>query len=127
MTRNTVCLCGSLRFQDEFQAANEELTKRGLSVITISVLKSKTSDTSPRDLTDLVHLNKILRSDAVFVVGSGYIGRSTAREILWAEMQGRPVIVQRNCHGWDDAARRIRSGLADTFIHQRARETLGLV
>lgn len=78
MARNTVCLCGSLRFLDDFHAANEELTKRGLSVITISLLKGQ-APTHSRDLTDLVHLNKILRSDAVFVVGPGYVGRATAR------------------------------------------------
>lgn len=125
MARNTVCLCGSLRFLDDFHAANQELTKRGFSVITISLLKGQ-APTHSRDLTDLVHLNKILRSDAVFVVGPGYVGRATAREILWAEMQGKPVVAQAECSGWDEAEQRIRSG-TDTHLCLKAREVLGLL
>lgn len=41
-----------------------------------------------KEVLDLVHFNKILRADAIVVVGPDYIGFSTAREILWANMQG---------------------------------------
>lgn len=127
----TVCLCGSTRFIDAFQRANIELSKRGLSVITISMALPKNEQGSEdeaalKELLDLVHLNKIMRADAVFVVGDGYIGRSTAREILWAEMQGRPVINERDCSTWDEAAHRVRHAVVETYIFPKARHVLGL-
>ena len=129
---NTVCLCGSTRFLDQFQQANVELSKRGLSVITISMSLPKNEQGSEdeaalKELLDLVHLNKIMRSDAVFVVGDGYIGRSTAREILWAEMQGKPVVAQEAGGSWDNAARRIKYGSVATLIYGKARKALGLI
>ncbi len=114
---NTVCLCGSTKFLDNFEQANKELSKRGLSVITISMCLPKNEMGSEeegalKELLDLVHLNKIMRADAVFVVGDGYFGRSTAREILWAHMQGKPIVRQSDCRGnWDFAANNIRHGV----------------
>jgi hypothetical protein len=127
---NTVCLCGSTRFLDEFNEANVELTKRGLSVITISMClprndRGNQEDESLKELLDLVHLNKILRSDAIFVVGNGYIGKSTAREILWAEMQGKPVITRDPC-GWEITAKLVKSGNHSTHIYNKARAVLGV-
>lgn len=41
---------------------------------------------------DALHLKKIEMSDSIFVVNiSGYIGRSTAREIAYAEYLGKPI------------------------------------
>ncbi len=41
---------------------------------------------------DLVHLDKILNSDAVVVINvGGYIGFSTKREIEWARMKEKAV------------------------------------
>jgi len=128
---NTVCLCGSTRFIEQFNEANIELTKRGLSVITISMCLPKNeqgteTEAGMKELLDLVHLNKIMRADAIFVVGDGYVGRSTAREILWAEMQNKPVIVQKPTNRWDEEAHRIKHGVVDTYIYPRSREVLGL-
>lgn len=125
-----VCLCGSTRFAAQFNEANRELSKRGLSVISISMCLPKTeqgseSDPALKELLDLVHLNKIMRSDAVFVVGDGYIGRSTAREILWAEMQGKPVIQQVEVHNWDNAAHCLKHGCFGTGVFPKARAALG--
>ncbi len=120
---NTVCLCGSTKYMDAFNEANVELTKRGFSVITISMaLPKKSGQLKPEDeglknYLDLVHLNKVLRSDAVFVVGPGYIGYSTAREILWTDMQGKRVLLQWMCKNtegaidWNAAAVALRSGV----------------
>lgn len=128
---NTVCLCGSTKFIADFEKANRELSKRGLSVITISMCLPKNEQGSEdevalKELLDLVHLNKIMRADAVFVVGPGYFGRSTAREILWAQMQGKPVVRQSECHSWDNAAHSIRQGCYGTDVFPKAREALGL-
>jgi hypothetical protein len=128
---NTVCLCGSTRFIDDFNRANIELTKRGLSVITISMALPKNEQGSEEEVglkkfLDLVHLNKILRADAIFVVGDGYIGESTAREILWAEMHGKSIVEQRRCHSWDNAAHCIRSSSWFSSIVPNAKRVLGL-
>jgi hypothetical protein len=126
---NTVCLCGSTRFLDEFQVANTEFTKCGLSVITISMAMPKNVQDSQaevglKELLDLVHLNKILRADAVFVVGDGYIGRSTAREIIWAQMHGKPVITRTRGHTWEQEAHCVRSGSHSTHIYPKAESIL---
>lgn len=106
---NTICLCGSTKYLDDFHKANIELTQRGFSVITISMALPRQPDGTHEEnalkyLLDLVHLNKILRSDAILVVGPGYIGTSTAREILWAQMIGKPIFWQKLMPSWDDAA-----------------------
>lgn len=128
---NTICLCGSTKFLDQFEEANKELSKRGLSVITISMSLPKNEqgnedETALKELLDLVHFNKILRSDAVFIVGDGYIGRSTSREILWADMQGKPIIEFRDTHSWDNAVHVLRTGYWDPSIVSRAKHKLGL-
>jgi len=126
---NTVCLCGSTQFIENFERANIELTKRGLSVITISMamprnVQQTDEEASLKEILDLVHFNKMMRADAIFVVGPGYIGKSTAREIIWAEMQGRPVIAEKDCSTWDEAAHRVRHGVVDTYIYPAAKVAL---
>jgi hypothetical protein len=128
---NTVCLCGSTRFVDDFNRANVELTKRGLSVISISMALPKNEQGNEgeeglKKFLDLVHLNKILRADAIFVVGDGYIGESTAREILWAHMHGKPIIQQIVCHSWDEVVNAIIVGSWQPGIVMDARAKLGL-
>lgn len=129
---SVICLCGSTRFLAQFDEANRELSKRGLSVVSISMCLPKNkqgneNDEALKELLDLVHLNKIMRSDAIFVVGDGYIGRSTAREILWAEMHGKPVIQQAETHGnWGMAAHCLRFGSFGTNVFPKARAALGL-
>lgn len=129
---NTVTLCGSTRFLNEFHEANVELTKRGLSVITISMALPKNEqndcvEKGLKDLFDLIHFNKILRSDAVFVVGDGYIGWSTAREVLWAEMQEKPVFARTQSFDWDLEASIIKLGGAKIDIYNHARKVLGIM
>jgi hypothetical protein len=128
---NTICLCGSTKFLDQFDLANRELSKRGLTVITISTCLPKNEqgnedEAALKELLDLVYFNKILRSDAVFVVGDGYIGRSTSREILWADMQGKPIIQQKDTHSWDNAFHVLRAGYWGSDIVANARQKLGL-
>jgi hypothetical protein len=128
---NTVCLCGSTSFLKDFEKANVELTKRGLSVISISMALPQNEQGSEDEVglkkfLDLVHLNKILRSDAIFIVGTGYFGESTAREILWAYMQDKPIICQTSCHSWDNAAEAIRCGSWLSSIVPEAKKKLGL-
>jgi hypothetical protein len=106
---STICLCGSTRFLKEFEEANVELTKRGFAVITISMAMPRQPDgthaeNALKETLDLVHLLKIVRSDAILIVGDGYIGRSTAREIIWTGMLGKPIFWRAQLVSWDDAA-----------------------
>jgi hypothetical protein len=97
-----ITLCGSTRFLDLFLQANIELTKQGHTVYTISMALPKSeSGEEPGELQqvkenlDLVHLDKILNSDAIVVLGKvegqPYIGASTRREIVWAQMHNKQV------------------------------------
>jgi hypothetical protein len=119
MTVNTITLCGSTRFLSHFDAANIELTRQGLSVISISMALPKNEQGNEfeeglKQYLDLVHFNKILRSDGIFIVGTGYIGKSTAREILWAHMQNKAIVTEwamnRYNNKWEYAAASLRSG-----------------
>lgn len=128
---NTVCLTGSTKYLDEYHIANVELTKLGLSVITISMAMPKEQpteeDRSLKELLDLVHFNKILRADAVLIVHSSYIGFSTAREIIWADMQGKPII-ESDRHGyvpsWGQVTHAIKNGVWYPAIVNRAHDVL---
>jgi hypothetical protein len=140
MIVNTICLCGSTRFLDDYHAANIELTRRGFSVITISQAMPRQPDGSHEEnglkrMLDLVHLNKILRADAIFIVGRDYIGQSTAGEIIWATMQGKPIFWQQMFYydtevvNWEIAATTMRHPVhvdGQGGITQ-ARKVLGLV
>ena len=85
-----ITLCGSARFEKEFKEANEELTLKGHTVYSLAIYPSDKHGEknwyteSQKVLLDLAHLRKIMESDAIHIVGDGYIGFSTAREIMWA-------------------------------------------
>lgn len=97
-----ITLCGSTRFKKEYQEANTLLSQAGHVVYTIAWAKEDESAATPgekmdkitKENLDLVHLAKILNSDAIVVVGetedgNPYIGESTRREIVWARMNGK--------------------------------------
>jgi hypothetical protein len=97
-------LCGSTRFKNEYQEANTKLSLAGHVVYSVAWAKEDESAATPgekmdaqtKENLDLVHLAKILNSDAIVVVGRGedgkpYVGSSTRREIVWAQMNGKFV------------------------------------
>lgn len=99
-----ITLCGSTRFKREYQEANTRLSQAGHIVYTIAWAKEDESAATPgtkmdpitKENLDLVHLGKILNSDAILVIGkkvdgTPYIGESTRREIAWAQMYGKSV------------------------------------
>jgi hypothetical protein len=97
-----VCLCGSTRFSEAYQAANLHETLAGRIVLTIGCdMRSDASlfeDQSPAELTrikaelDILHRHKILMADEVLVLDvDGYIGESTRLEIEFAEARGKRV------------------------------------
>lgn len=99
-----ITLCGSTRFKKEYQEANERLTLMGHTVYTVTMFNRATPEEAAqgkyegvtkeqKDMLDLVHLDKILNSDAIYVVSdeTGYIGDSTRREICWARMHNKSI------------------------------------
>ncbi len=97
-----ITLCGSTRFQPAFQEWNHKLAINGHTVYSLSLFGREEKDTHKKgNITiseadkvtlDLVHLDKILNSDAVVVINvDGYTGFSTKREIEWARMKGKDV------------------------------------
>jgi len=99
MPKIIVTLCGSARFENEFIVANRELGRCGIPVFGLSCLPRDRepdagvkADGYEKTMLDLVHLQKILAATHVLVVGDGYIGQSTAREIVWAKLHRIPVL-----------------------------------
>lgn len=104
-----VTLCGSVRFEDDFRVAGLELGRCGIACYTLAVMPPLPANFNPRGqelnesgldkiMLDLGYFAKIMQSDAILVLGDGYIGQSTAREILWANrILEKPVI--RQCDG----------------------------
>ncbi|KKM07495.1 hypothetical protein LCGC14_1733360 [marine sediment metagenome] len=106
-----ITLCGSTRFIEQFHAWNRWLALQGhvvysVAVVTTAVASDVTND--EKETLDLVHLVKILNSDAILVIDclrwpddhkynvtkekwelltETYVGESTAREIKWAKLQ----------------------------------------
>lgn len=88
-----ITLCGSMRFGDEFERLNAELTLAGHVVLTPTALAQST-ELSAEDRARLgrVHLAKVAMADEVLVVNVGdYVGESTRREIEHARLRGIPV------------------------------------
>lgn len=86
-----VCLCGSARFADELRAVNRALTLAGAIVVAPGeVGDSLTAE--QRAALGALHLRKIDLADRVVVVSpDGYVGESTAAEIAYARVAGKPV------------------------------------
>jgi hypothetical protein len=128
-----VTLCGSVRFERDFKEAKLKLGLRGIIVIDLSTYPSEhevsgrgadLDESYDKLILDLVHLQKIMSSDAVLIVGDGYIGKSTAREILWASMLDRMVVAQKG-RNWDEIAAILKTRIHDDRgIIEQAREVL---
>jgi len=95
-----ITLCGSTTFEAEFAEVNRRLTMEGCVVISLGLfgLRDLPDCDWSGDSSDLrrrlggVHLQKIRMADEVYIVDpGGYIGKSTQREIAYAESLGKPV------------------------------------
>lgn len=91
-----VCLIGSTRFKEQYEKINKSLSLRGYVVYSVSCYghSGDTLTDAEKQTLDLVHLKKILESDAVCLVtdDSGYYGESTKREIEWAIMNDKKFL-----------------------------------
>ena len=90
-----ITLCGSTKFKEEFEKVNLTLTLAGHIVYSCAAFGHSDSikfTEKEKDLLDLVHLRKILESDAIFVIDvDKYIGKSTSREIEWTKLLNKPI------------------------------------
>ena len=99
-----VVLCGSTRFYEAFRAANLKLTLSGVIVLSIGCDTKSDGDLAAsaglgddpaaiKARLDDLHKRKIDLADEVLVVSdeSGYFGDSTAGEIAYANVAGKPV------------------------------------
>lgn len=88
-----VCLCGSTRFREQFEAANEAETIAGKIVLSVGCFRRVAPDGQRPDLEeavkqslDVLHLEKINLADEVLILNvGGYVGESTRREVLHAK------------------------------------------
>jgi hypothetical protein len=130
-----ITLCGSVRFESEFITAARELGSRGVAVFSLAVLPSHRSSNEDwaegqleKTIADLVYFKKIIASEAIVVLGDGYIGNSTAREILWANMNSKLIVAHAPGDDWDDTmillhrksliGRSQRSRISDLLVAQ---------
>lgn len=97
-----VVLCGSTRFDDQFQEANYRLTMAGRIVLSVGFYPHASAEhghgegvghNSAEKITlDELHKRKIDLADEVHVLNvDGYIGESTRSEIAYAEAAGKPI------------------------------------
>lgn len=89
-----ITLCGSVsRFRDLYHDFNSGLTLAGHVIYSCTQLgvDAPLEEEHKRRL-DMIHLNKIVESDAIAVLNPGdYVGESTHREIDWALLLGKEV------------------------------------
>lgn len=99
---HVVCICGSMRFEDEMHLAAVEESLAGRVIVmphvnmkrplpvTLHALGATEDDV--KEMLDGLHFEKIRLADEVLVVTrDGYVGDSTKREIAYAELIGKPV------------------------------------
>jgi hypothetical protein len=89
-----VCICGSTRFRAEITEANRVETMAGRIVVAPGVYGHDGDPMTDEQKVslDALHRRKIDLADEVLVVNpGGYIGQSTAQEIRYASVTGKPV------------------------------------
>lgn len=91
-----VTLCGSTKFWQQFTEASLVFTMMDHVVLSVGAATASDEDhgitEEQKQRLDSLHLTKIGMADFVFVLNvGGYIGHSTAREIIWAHVLDLPV------------------------------------
>lgn len=96
-----VCLCGSTRFFPRFMEANYRETMAGRVVLSVGFYPHASEEahgeavgitSEQKEKLDQLHLRKIDLADEILVLNQdGYVGESTAREVLYATSTGKDV------------------------------------
>lgn len=102
---SVITICGSMRFYERMLRVAEELTASGNIVLMPFVIKTAYPNA---EMLDELHREKILMSDAIFVVTAStyyttatgtYIGESTLGEIEFAQRLGKIIHYQPQVWG----------------------------
>lgn len=107
-----ICLCGSMKFEDEFRKANIRETLLG-NVVLMPLLSAPSLLPGEREILDRVHRAKIRLATEVLVLNvDGYIGKDTRDEMTFAIACGVRIRLLVPCkHDWQDMRNsRIESG-----------------
>lgn len=91
-----VCLCGSTRFKDTFLKEQLRLTLEGIIVLSVGCFMHSDAElgigATEKVKLDELHLRKIDIADEVLILNvGGYVGSSTAREIVHAGMADKAI------------------------------------
>ena len=90
-----VCLCGSTKFKQEFIQTNREETLKGHIVLSVGLFGHADNlalSDNRKTMLDELHKRKIDLSNEILVLNvCGYIGKSTASEIKYAEANNKKV------------------------------------
>ena len=91
-----ITLCGSTKFQKEFDQQQKLLTLAGNIVISVGVFvhgeEAGLITPDQKIMLDDIHKRKIDMSDEIFVINKdGYIGSSTRSEIEYAHKTNKPI------------------------------------
>lgn len=85
-----ITLCGSTRFKPLFKLWNKVLSLSGHAVFSLGVYDWYSEE--QKEILDKVHKDKILHSDAIFVINFlSYIGESTLSEIKFAKEHSKEI------------------------------------
>lgn len=94
-----VCLCGSVRFKEEFDLQNWAFTLSGDIVLQPGCWNHKAFHEGSEYMKsckkglDELHKRKIDLADLVFIINKdGYIGESTRSEIEYAKSKGKWIM-----------------------------------
>lgn len=95
-TDGIVCLCGSVRFREDFEREACTHTLMGYIVVMPNCWNHEIFHSErgkmAKERLDRLHLKKIDLCDIVFIINrDGYIGESTRREIAYAESKNKPI------------------------------------
>lgn len=96
-----ICLCGSVRFANEFHKHEFDLSFKGNIVLAPCAYNNDVQITNPeaKKMFDWLHKRKIDISDEVFILNvGGYIGESTRNELEYAKSIGKPITYLESKH-----------------------------
>ena len=97
---NVITLCGAIKFKEEFEKIQEELTLAGNIVLTPNFfhsVKKEEINNEIKNMLDEMHKQKIDMSDEIYVINvCEYIGESTKSEIEYAKTKNKKISYLEN-------------------------------
>jgi len=88
-----ITICGSVKFMEQINIHAERLELEGNCVLTIITPTKETYSAEELNVFAAMHKQKIVISDAIFVVNiNGYIGNSVRSEIEYAQSLKKEVL-----------------------------------